>query len=173
MTSIVWKLNQSRNEKASITNNPRYTQYVLKDTDAPSFEREVFSPEMLKKISSIITLSLKGVDPQGRDIVVPMNTIKSVLTSVIETHIPETGDIYSKYQVMFNNSNTSAQDIINKTIEIITYNIRNETEMITNNNKLDVWDNLFGDFNKHGLLAHPPIKLKNKRPDPFLFHMKY
>jgi hypothetical protein len=174
MTSaeVTWKINSWIDEKASIGNNPSYTANVLRDSPT-TFERSVYSPETLKKISEIITKSLKGVDPQGRDIVVGDNVIKSVLSSIIDSHIPRSGDIYSKYQIMYNDPNNSANDIIAKTIEVITYTLRNETEMIKNNNKLSVWDNLFGDFNKHGLRAHPNIKLKERHPDYMLFHMRY
>ena len=142
--------------------------------DSPTtFERDVYSPETLKKISGIITETLKGVDPQGKDIVVGEGVIKSVLNSIIESHIPRSGDIYSKYQIMYNDPNNSAEDIIGKTIEVITYTMRNQIEMTANNNKLSVWDNLFGDFNKHGLRAHPNIKLRERHPDYMLFNMRY
>lgn len=169
---IVWNIESWIDEKDSIKNNPTYSANVLKDVPT-TFERDVYSPETLKKISGIITESLKGVDPQGRDIVVGENTIKSVLSSIIESHIPRSGDIYSKYQIMYNDPNNSAEDIIAKTIEVITYTMRNQTEMTENNNKLSVWDNLFGDFNKHGLRAHSNIKLKERHPDYMLFNMRY
>ena len=41
------------------------------------------------------------------------------------------------------------------------------------NEKLTIWTTLLGDFNEHGLRQYPPIKLRNKRPDPMLFHMRY
>jgi len=169
---IVWKIEEWIDERDSIKSNPGYVANVLKDTPT-TFERDVYSPETIKKISNIITKSLKGVDPQGRDIVVGDNVIKSVLSSIIESHIPRSGDIYSKYQIMYNDPNNSANDIIAKAIEVITYTTRNGTEMVTNNGKLSVWDNLFGDFNKHGLRAHAPIKLRERHPDYMLFNMRY
>ena len=160
-------------EKKTIDNNPYYTKFVLKDKPT-TIESEVYSPDGIKFISETITKALKGVDPQGRNIVVSDDVIKSVLSSSIENFVPITGDIYSKYQVMYNQPRNDYQDIINQTIEVITSQIRNETEMIKCNNKLNIWDaKLYGEFNPHGLLAHPPIKLRNKRPDPMLFHMKY
>lgn len=169
---IVWNIESWIDEKDSIKNNPAYSANVLRDGPT-TFERDVYSPETLKKISGIITETLKGVDPQGKDIVVGEGVIKSVLNSIIESHIPRSGDIYSKYQIMYNDPNNSAEDIIGKTIEVITYTMRNQIEMTANNNKLSVWDNLFGDFNKHGLRAHPNIKLKERHPDYMLFNMRY
>ena len=169
---IVWNIESWIDEKDSIKNNPAYSANVLRDSPT-TFERDVYSPETLKKISGIITETLKGVDPQGKDIVVGEGVIKSVLNSIIESHIPRSGDIYSKYQIMYNDPNNSAEDIIGKTIEVITYTMRNQIEMTANNNKLSVWDNLFGDFNKHGLRAHPNIKLKERHPDYMLFNMRY
>ena len=169
---IVWNIESWIDEKDSIKNNPAYSANVLRDSPT-TFERDVYSPETLKKISGIITETLKGVDPQGKDIVVGEGVIKSVLNSIIESHIPRSGDIYSKYQIMYNDPNNSAEDIIGKTIEVITYTMRNQIEMTANNNKLSVWDNLFGDFNKHGLRAHPNIKLRERHPDYMLFNMRY
>jgi hypothetical protein len=169
MSSIKWYID----EKKSQQNNPSYTQYVLRD-EQTTIEQQLFSPEGLKFISQTITRSLKGVDPQGRDIVVGNNVIKSVLSSVIQNYTPQTGDIYSKYQVMYNNPRNDLQDIVYQTIQIITEQIRDESEMVKCNNKLNIWDaKLYGEFNPHGLLAHPPIKIRNKRPDPMLFHMRY
>jgi hypothetical protein len=172
IAEVIWNMNEWVDEKDSIKNNPANSANVLKDSPT-TFEKNVYSPESIKKISSTITESLKGVDPQGRDIVVGDNVIRSVLNTIIESHIPRSGDIYSKYQIMYNDPNNSASDIIAKTIEVITYTTRNEIEMIKNNNKLSVWDNLFGDFNKHGLRAHPNIKLKERHPDYMLFNMRY
>ena len=169
---IIWNIESWIDEKDSIKNNPAYSANVLRDSPT-TFERDVYSPETLKKISGIITETLKGVDPQGKDIVVGEGVIKSVLNSIIESHIPRSGDIYSKYQIMYNDPNNSAEDIIGKTIEVITYTMRNQIEMTANNNKLSVWDNLFGDFNKHGLRAHPNIKLRERHPDYMLFNMRY
>ena len=121
---IVWKIGEWVDERDSINNNPGYVANVLKDSPT-TFERDVYSPETIKKISSIVTESLKGVDPQGRDIVVGDNVIKSVLNTIIESHIPRSGDIYSKYQIMYNDANNSANDIIAKAIEVITYTTRN------------------------------------------------
>ncbi len=168
MASVNWYTNQKR----TVDNIPSYTQYVLKD-EPTSIEALLFSDEKIKDMSKMITDSLKGVDSQGRDIVVGDNVIKSVLDSVIQSYTPLTGDIYSKYQVMYNQPRNDLQDVVFQVVEIITSQIRTETEMIQNNQKLNIWDTLLGDFNDKGLLAHPPIKLKNKRPDPMLFHMKY
>ncbi len=170
MATVSWY--EAESKKKAIDNNPAYTQYVLKD-EPTTFEADVYSPETLKKISDIITRSLNGVDPQGRKIVVGDNVICSVLNNIIQSSIPRSGDIYSKYQIMYNDPRNDADEIIKKTIEVITNQIRTETGMIECNQKLNIWDTLLGDFNEKGLQAHPQIKLRNRRPDPFLFHMKY
>ena len=104
IAEVIWKMNEWVDEKDSIKNNPAYNANVLRDSPT-TFEANVYSPQSIKNISSIITQSLKGVDPQGRDIVVGDNVIKSVLNTIIESHIPRSGDIYSKYQIMYNDPN--------------------------------------------------------------------
>ena len=63
--------------------------------------------------------------------------------------------------------------IVDQVISLLVRNIRNDLEMQANNSKLTIWTTLLGDFNEHGLRQHAPIKIRNKRPDPMLFHMRY
>ena len=41
------------------------------------------------------------------------------------------------------------------------------------NNTLDIWNTVYGDFNKAGLRAHPKIKLREKHPQYMAFNMNY
>jgi hypothetical protein len=63
--------------------------------------------------------------------------------------------------------------IINDVIERIVSNINIENNMITNNNKLDKWDTILGDHNKHGLRSYSNIKLNEKKPKGMLFNMTF
>jgi hypothetical protein len=63
--------------------------------------------------------------------------------------------------------------IISDVIERIVSNLRIENNMIKNNNKLDKWNTILGDNNKHGLRRHTYIKLNEKKPKGMLFNMTF
>lgn len=152
--------------------NPNYNMNVIKtvQTDGENF---LYSPEIISKISSVITRSLKGVHPSGKDIKVSDRTIIGVMKSITQAHIPRAGDIYSKYYTMIYDPRDDGDEIVMRVIETITSQLRDEFEMEKNNRKLNIWDTILGEHNDKGLLAHAPIKLKERRPDPFLISMRY
>lgn len=63
--------------------------------------------------------------------------------------------------------------MIDQVIEIITSQVRTELGMEENNAKLTAWTTVLGTFNAHGLTQTPPIKTRQRRPDPCLFNMNY
>ncbi len=63
--------------------------------------------------------------------------------------------------------------IINDVIERIVSIINIENDMIKNNNKLDKWNTILGDNNKHGLRSYSNIKLNEKKPKGMLFNMTF
>ena len=63
--------------------------------------------------------------------------------------------------------------IVSDVIERISSNILIENNMIKNNNKLDKWNTILGDNNKHGLRSHTHIKLNEKKPKGMLFNMTF
>ena len=87
---------------------------------------------------------------------------------------PPTGDIYSRYTIPNGISPQSyVQSMIDQVIQVIVSNVKNTLEIEQNNEKLTVWTTLYGDFNTDGLRAHPPIKVRKKRPASFQFNMNY
>ena len=115
-----------------------------------------------------------GVHPQNLPIVVPKRTIAGILSNVQANYQPPVGDIMTRYIIPSSvGPDDYVQNIINQTIEIITNSVRTEMEMAQNNEKLTIWTTVYGDFNEHKLRQHPPIKVLNKRPNPFQFHMNY
>lgn len=81
----------------------------------------------------------------------------------------------SKYMVQTAlNSNTglSSNYIINQVVEFMTEYIRSEYDINANNKRYSAWSALYG-ANDVGLRAHSQIKLREKRPTPFQFHMKF
>lgn len=133
----------------------------------------LFSDESLRLMSTEITKLLKGVDDEGRDIVVPDNRISEVLTTVYNDYRPPTGDIHSRYIVTPEYKPNYIKDIMNETIQIIVQTIKNSLTMEYQNKKLTVWSSVLGDFNKEGLMPHSKIRLREKHPTRMQFHMRY
>lgn len=133
----------------------------------------IHDPTNLTILSNKITQLLEGVDRKNRPIIVPHETIAHVLSSVYQSQRPEVGDIYSRYIIDCKNDRNDVQQIIDRSIAIIVSQIRNEYGMIENNEKLSIWNALYGDFNPMGLRQHPPIKIRKKRPTPMQFNMNY
>jgi len=135
--------------------------------------QEYFSPNTVRLISQKVTELLMGVHPKNRPIIVPDRTICSVMSTVYNHYRPETGDIYSRFIIPTNQQQSDVQNMIDQVIEIIVSNVRTTYGIQECNSNLTVWTSLYGDFNEHGLLQHPPIKVQNKRPDPMMFNMNY
>jgi len=152
------------------TANLRYTGWN-ENTNA-SFNA-LFDDNNLKEYQSVIHRLLKGAGPNGRDVIVPLETISSVLYQCYETRAMRTGDIYSRYIQADNINHTVLEDIVNRAINIIVTQIKTEYAMEEQNKRLTVWNTVLGDFNKEGLRGHSEIKLRNRRPPPMQFHMKY
>jgi hypothetical protein len=134
--------------------------------------QNLFSVTQLTQIQNKITELLRGV--ANRPILVPFDKIASVINSVASNGRPNVGDIYSRYILPDINLNRNDyRDIIDRTIEVIVTYIRNEYEINESNQKLTVWNSLYGDFNKQGLRAHAPVKIRQNGPARFQFNMNY
>jgi len=140
--------------------------------DEQSCAQIYFSQQNVTKLSKKITELLMGVEKNNRPIVVPDTNISNVMSTVYDNYIPEIGDIHTRYIIV--NKNTNQIDKMNDTvINIIVTNIKNELEIEENNKKLTIWTTVLGDFNKHGLMSHSKIKLREKRPQSMAFNMNY
>jgi hypothetical protein len=168
---LVNGLNTNRKYEETIDSN----QYVGWETQTSwnTFLMKLFSKQTVKTIQQKTSEYLIGVDEQGRKIVPSERIVESALLGVFNNYRPNTGDIYGKYTVVNDNSRDDYSYIVDQVISLLVRNIRNDLEMQHNNSKLTVWTTLLGDFNEHGLRQYPPIKVRNKRPDPMLFHMRY
>ncbi|ADO00499.1 hypothetical protein WIV_gp155 [Wiseana iridescent virus] len=84
------------------------------------------------------------------------------------------GDVQSNIlqKSINNNVGLSSNYIINQVVEYITENIKTEYQINANNKRYSAWSALYG-ANDVGLRAHSQIKLREKRPTPFQFHMKF
>jgi hypothetical protein len=133
----------------------------------------LFSQKTLKIIRDKVSEYTIGVDPKGRRIIPSDNVITTALYGVFENYHPATGDIYGKYLVVDMSTRDDYAAIVDQTISLIVRGITTELGMIEQNNKLSIWDTVLGDFNSKGLRSHPPLKIRENRPMPMLFHMRY
>ena len=115
-----------------------------------------FDNNRINKLSKLITQNLAGLDELNRPIIYPDNRIMDILT-----------------KLEFNNEQVSSNEIDLMVIKLVCDTIRNEVETIRYNNSLDKFDTIFGDFNKQGLSRTSQIKVRNKRPTPMMFHLRY
>ena len=146
----------------------RHVGYVENDA-----MKEFYGKKNIDRISSAITERLQGVDKYNRNIVVPDITISSIMSSVYENFRPETGDIYSRYNIPKGFQTDYIRTMTDEVINIITTDVKVNIGMDDCNSKLSLWTTVLGNFNEHGLRSHPPIKLREKRPMPCAFNMNY
>jgi hypothetical protein len=99
-------------------------------------------------MSNQITARLKGVHPEGKDIVVPAETILSVADSYAHN---------GKY--------TDLELIKQQVVMMIVEHVINDFESTKVNNNLSVWNSIFTD--DKGLTRKNDIKLNNRRRTPF------
>lgn len=146
--------------------------YTKEDNEKYAF---LFSQVNLDYLSSTISDALRGVDPQNRKIIVPDDKISNVLSTVYKYGTRcNVGDIYTRYNVGGISTRNDIKDINNQTITIIVSAIRDEVETTENNKKLSIWDQaLLGDFNRQGLRAHAPIKIRKRHPQYMAYNMNY
>ena len=135
--------------------------------------QNLYSKGNINKISCKITELLMGVNKDNRPIVVPDKTICSVMSAVYENFRPETGDIYSRYNIPKAREPDFIQRMIDQVINIITTDVKVNLGMDECNRNLSIWTTVLGDFNLHNLRSHSKIKLRERRPQPMAFQMNY
>ena len=113
-----------------------------------------------------------------RPIVVADNVIQNVLENIFVHNTPQAiGDIYSRYHMVGKDLDCQrtfdVSKMVQETIQVIYDYIKNEYEMAECNKNMTPWNAVYGVNNEHGLLAHPPIKVLEKRPMPMQFAMRY
>ena len=135
--------------------------------------KNLYSKGNINKISCKITELLMGVNKDNRPIIVPDKTICSVMSAVYENFTPETGDIYSRYNIPKAQETDYIQRIIDEVINIITADVKVNIGMEECNKNLSIWTTVLGDFNLHNLRSHSKIKLRERRPQPMAFQMNY
>ncbi len=157
-------------------NDMSYQSYVgWENTSNQSLPLEyLYSIENLSQLQTIIKESLQGVHPEGKNIIVPLETIASVISNIFQNvNRTQIGDIYTVFTIPQETPRNDVHTINEQTVQAIVSMLRNQFEIEENNKKLTVWNTMYGDFNKEGLRSHPPIKLRNRHPQYMAFNMKY
>jgi len=158
----------------SLSNGP-FDYNILKHVGWQELENTnpytlLFSQQNVNNLSKAITTYLWPL--KNLAIIVPDTAIREIITSVWNTE--KGGQISGIYtQATFDIERTPFKRINEIVIQTITSQIKNEYQMAECNNSMDIWNQLYGDFNKAGLRAHPKIKLREKHPQLMMFNMNY
>lgn len=130
---------------------------IERSTLPNDFSRDVyysfFSVNNVRYISEQITLRLEGIHPEKKHIIVPDNTILSVMDSI------------------YNSTYRDTDKMTMMTISYIVEYIKTEYEIEMQNKKLNNWVIQYTPDTT--LQHHEQIKLRRKRPTPFIFNMNY
>jgi hypothetical protein len=134
-------------------NNIFETQRITVPQDHQLPFHQFWNKKNIEYISNQITLRLINVHPEKKNILVPYDTIISVMDS------------------FWHNSKHDPDVSTMMTISYIVNNIKNEFEVIAQNNKLSIWVTNFGEDT--GLRQTPKIKLRERGPNRFEFINNY
>jgi hypothetical protein len=128
-----------------ITNYNKEYRYQIYSSETEK-QRLLFSPYSISLMSKQISYFLKGVHPEGKNIIVPNDMIVSVADS------------------FYNNSVAHLDVLQMMTVKYIVNMIKEEYEQINLNNKLSIWVTKY-DI-ESGLQQFNDIKLNNRRRRP-------
>ncbi len=141
---------------------------------APTQYQDLFKPETVLYIQQQCSNYLMPLFE--KPVVIPEEQIREMITSVWNVEAGgDRADIYTAatFNLPEDKVGYDYQRIVRIVIESITSQVKNTYEMAKCNERLDIWNTVYGDFNKAGLRAHSKIKLREKRPTSFLFNMNY
>ena len=154
-----------------IYNQMRYVGWDLEKS--PPVE-QLFDQKTINYASMKISELLQGVDLQGRKMVVQDQTIKNTISNIfVNDPSNQVGDIYTRYLVKPSKPICVNSSIIERAINFIVNDVRTSYGMIECNQKLNIWDTVYGDFNDKGLRAHPVLKINERKPLTANFPMMY
>jgi hypothetical protein len=112
-----------------------------------------FGKANVNYISSEITNRLDGSHPEGKNIIVPHDKILSIMDS------------------FYSNTYKDVDKMTMMTISYIVDTISSEYQIEKQNNELDIW--VINHPPEYGMQRTPKLKMREKRPTPFMFNMNY
>ena len=139
------------------TNNLTYVGW---DTTIQGYSnyKYYFTRENMENISKTIT---KKLEDAGYYYIVSYDVIGGVMSDMMKYHTPEIGDIYTQYTIPQQKVRDDIQNLNSRVINLIVNSIIDEENARQWNESLDVWDTVYGDFNRRGLRAHSIIRKKD------------
>jgi hypothetical protein len=132
--------------------NKLYPVYAVEDFN--HYNPYYYTTENIRYISNKVTELLRGVHPDKKNIIVSDKQILSVMQSIFE-----------------NNPRVSNLVKLNMVIAYIANYIKNEYEVIEQNDDLNI--EVIKYTGEYGIRKVSSIKLNHKRPTPFIFNMNY
>lgn len=141
---------------------------------APTQYQDLYKPETVQYIQQQCSNFLMPLF--NKPVVIPPDQIREMITSVWNVEGGgNRADIYTAatFNLPEDKIGYDYKRIVQIVIQSITSQIRNTHEMAKCNDKLDIWNQLYGNFNAAGLRAHSKIKLREKHPAYMQFHMRY
>jgi hypothetical protein len=124
-----------------------YRYAAFSERELPVY-RELFGQGSLDWISNQITRRLKGVHPEGKNILVPDESILSVL------------DTYWNHATLYD-----PELIMQQTVTFIVETIKNDFQNERQNASLSIWNSIFTP--DLGMRQHGPIKLNERKRNAY------
>lgn len=135
-----------------------YVGWEESERDQPGY-RLFFSNENIGYIQNEIRKQLMSF---GHNILVTKDVITNVMSSIFQNRTPVIGDMYTYYNIPQKEIRDDVQNNTERVINTIVSYILDEEDMKKWNYSLNLWDTVYGDFNRKGLRAHPIIKKRDK-----------
>lgn len=162
-------LNTFRHQGWEITSDPNACTIAY---------QSFFNDTVLSYIQRRLTFLLRNENIYDKPVIVTTKVIKNIMEHIYANNRPQSlGDIYSRYHMAGSDLDRQrafdVDKMIQQVIEIIYNYIKNEYQMIKCNQNMSAWNAVYGEYNEKGLLAHPPLKLRYKRPQQMQFNMRY
>lgn len=135
-------------------------------TEVPldSIEDRFFSAHSERIIADVVTERLDEEFPDKR-FYLKKELVRDIMSSIFSTSQPsEIGSIGTRGTVALQGKDYVGE-LLDKTTNALITTIANEQNMIQNNEKLSAWDAVLGESNRHGLRAHPKVKINHRRPE--------
>jgi hypothetical protein len=129
-----------------------------------------FSQENMNRISKEITRQLTEA---GCPMLVTDRVIGGVMSDILRKHTPVVGDIYTIYNITQNQPRNDVSNLNDRVINVIVSTIINEEDARKWNESLNVWDTVYGDFNRKGLRAHSIIRKRDNDYMKGQFNLNY
>jgi hypothetical protein len=166
------------------TVNPEFTTFVGAEYDTHYLSnvgwekinetntgyRLFFSKENMDRISCMITQLLAKA---GLYMVVTPRVIGGVMSDILRNHTPEIGDMYTQYTIPADVPRNDLANLNERVVNVIVNTIVNEEDARKWNESLNIWDTVYGDFNRRGLRAHSIIRKKDNDILKGQFNMNY